>query len=169
MDIYVIKIRFDIATPPACSTLPYCLSFQGFPGSSDGKESASNAGDQGSIPVMGRSPGEGNGNPTHSSILAWRIPWQRSLAGYSLWDHKESDTTEQLTHTHYQQGFPGGSDRKESVCNARDPGSIPGLGRFPGEGLGCPLQYFCLGNPMVRRVWRATVHGLTTTQTQMNG
>ena len=45
----------------------------GFPGGSDGKESAHNAGDLGSIPGSGRSPGEGNGN--HSSILAWEIPW----------------------------------------------------------------------------------------------
>ena len=75
MDIYVIKIRFDITILPACSTPHYCLSYQGFPSSSDSKESASNAGDQGSIPGMGRSHGEGNGNPTHSSILAWRIPW----------------------------------------------------------------------------------------------
>ena len=44
----------------------------GFPGISDGKESACNAVDQGSIPGLGRSPGEGNG---YSSILAWRIPW----------------------------------------------------------------------------------------------
>ena len=75
MDIYVIKVRFDITTLPACDTLHYCLSYQGFPDSSDGKEFASNAGNQGSIPGMGRSPGEGNGNPTHCSILAWRIPW----------------------------------------------------------------------------------------------
>ena len=39
-------------------------------------------------------------------------------------------------------GFPGGSDSKESACSAGDPGSIPGLGRFPGEGKGYPLQYF---------------------------
>ena len=41
-----------------------------------------------------------------------------------------------------------GSDGKVSVCNARDPGSIPGLGRSPGEGNGSPLQYSCLENPM---------------------
>ena len=41
-------------------------------------------------------------------------------------------------------GFPGGSDGKESVCNAGDPGSIPGLGRSPGEGHSNPLQYSCL-------------------------
>ena len=45
----------------------------GFPGGSNGKESAYNAGDPGSIPGSGRSPGEGNGND--SSILAWKIPW----------------------------------------------------------------------------------------------
>ena len=45
-------------------------------------------------------------------------------------------------------GFPGGSDGKESACNAGDPGSIPGLGRFPGEGNGNPLQYSCLENAM---------------------
>ena len=49
------------------------LLFTGFPGGSEVKDSTSNAGDSGSIPGSGRSPGEGNGN--HSSILAWRIPW----------------------------------------------------------------------------------------------
>ena len=47
-------------------------------------------------------------------------------------------------------GFPGGSDGEESACNAGDPGSIPGSGRSPGEGNGCPLQYSCLENPMDR-------------------
>ena len=42
------------------------------------------------------------------------------------------------------RGFPGGSDGKESVCNAGDPGSIPGLGRYPGEWNGNPLQYSSL-------------------------
>ena len=48
------------------------------------------------------------------------------------------------------KGFPGGSDGKESACNAGDAGSIPGLGRSPGEGNGYPLQYSCLENPMDR-------------------
>jgi len=52
-------------------------------------------------------------------------------------------------------GFPGGSDGKESVCNAGDLGLIPGSGKFPGEGYGNPVQYSCLGNPMDRGVWRA--------------
>ena len=45
-------------------------------------------------------------------------------------------------------GFPGGSAGRESACNAGDRGSIPGLGRFPEEGNGNPLQYSCLGIPM---------------------
>ena len=50
-------------------------------------------------------------------------------------------------------GFPSGSDSKASVCNAGDPGSIPGLGRSPGEGNGSPFQYFCLENPMDHGPW----------------
>ena len=46
------------------------------------------------------------------------------------------------------QGFPGGSDGKESACNVGDLSSIPGLGRYPGEGNGNPLQYSCLEDPM---------------------
>ena len=49
--------------------------------------------------------------------------------------------------------FPGGSDGKASVYNVRDLGSIPGLGRFPGEGNGNPLQYLCLENPMDGGAW----------------
>ena len=48
---------------------------------------------------------------------------------------------------------PGGSDGKVSVYNAGDLGLIPGLGRFPGEGNGNPLQYSCLENPMDRGAW----------------
>ena len=50
-------------------------------------------------------------------------------------------------------GFPGGSEVKVSACNAGDPGSIPGLGRSPGEGNGNPLQYSFLENPMEGGAW----------------
>ena len=63
-------------------------------------------------------------------------------------------------------GFPGGSEDKTSACNAGDPGSIPGLGRYPGEGNGNPLQYSCLENPMDRGAWRATVHRVTKSRLQ---
>ena len=56
---------------------------------------------------------------------------------------------------------PGGLDGKESACNIGDPGSIPGLGRFPGEGNGYPFQYSCLENSMDRGARWATVHGVT--------
>ena len=51
--------------------------------------------------------------------------------------------------------FPGDSDGKASVYNAGDPGSIPGLGKSPGEGNGNPLQYSCLENPVDRGAWWA--------------
>ena len=56
--------------------------------------------------------------------------------------------------------FPGGADSKESACNVGELGSIPGSGRSPGGGHGNPLQYFCMGNPMDRGAWGATVHGV---------
>ena len=61
--------------------------------------------------------------------------------------------------------FPGGSEVKTSACNAGDLGLIPGLGRFPGEGNGYPLQYSCLENPMDGGAWWATVHGVAELDT----
>ena len=74
----------------------------GFPGGSEVKASASNAGDRGSIPGSGRSPGEGNSNPLQYSCLENPMDRERSLAGYSPWGRKESDTTEQLHFTSLQ-------------------------------------------------------------------
>ena len=74
---------------------------------------------------------------THSSTLALKIPWTEELgAGYYPWGCKEWGTTERL---HFLS-FPGGSDSKESACNAGDPGLTLGSGRSPGEGNGYPLQ-----------------------------
>ena len=56
--------------------------------------------------------------------------------------------------------FPGGSDDKQSACNMRDPGSIPGLVRYPGEGNGNPVQYSYIENLMDSGAWQATVHGV---------
>ena len=60
--------------------------------------------------------------------------------------------------------FLGGSDGEESACNAGNPGSIPGLGRSPGEGNGNPLQYSCLENFMDRGAGWAAVHGVAKSQ-----
>ena len=54
-----------------------------------------------------------------------------------------------------------GSEVKASASNVGDPASIPGSGRFPGEGNGNPLHYSCLENPMDGEAWQATVHGVT--------
>ena len=64
--------------------------------------------------------------------------------------------------------FPGGSHDKVSACNVGDPGSIPGLGRPPGEGNGNPLQYSYLDNPMDRGAWRAIVHRVAKSWTQLS-
>ena len=57
--------------------------------------------------------------------------------------------------------FPGGSEVKNPPANAGDVGSIPGLGRSPGERNGNLFHYSCLGNPVDRGAWQATVHGIT--------
>ena len=61
----------------------------------------------------------------------------------------------------FEWGFPGGSVVKNPPIYAGDTGSIPGLGRSPGEGNGNALQYSCLENPKDRRAWWATAHGVT--------
>ena len=62
-------------------------------------------------------------------------------------------------------GFPGGSDGKESACNVGDLGSVPQLGRSPGEGNSYPLQYSGLGDPMDRGALWAMVHGVAKSWT----
>ena len=58
-------------------------------------------------------------------------------------------------------GFPGGSAIKNLPANVGDMGSIPGLGRSPGEGNDNPLQYSGLGNPTDREAWLVAVHGIS--------
>ena len=98
-----------------------------------------------------------------SGLISFRIDWLDLLAVQtilkSLLQHHSSKASILWHSTFFtvQLSFSGGSDGKVSVYNARDPGSNPGSGRSPGEGNGKPLQYSCLGNPMDRGVWRATV------------
>ena len=65
----------------------------------------------------------------------------------------------------YISAFPDSSVGKESACNTGDPGSIPGLGRSPGEGKDSLFQYSFLENSMDRGAWWATVHGVTKSGT----
>ena len=107
---------------------------------------------------------------THSSVLAWRIPgtggaWWAAMYGVaeSRTQLKQLSSSSSLT-----MGFPGGSVVKNLPANAGDTGSIPGLGRSPGEENCNPLQYSCRENPMDRGAWWAIVHGVTKSWTLSN-
>ena len=140
------------------------MSWVGFPGGSEVKVSAWNAGDPGSIP--GKIPWRRKWHPT-PVLLPGESHGGRSLVGYSPWGRKQSDTTERL-HFIVMGGwwkgggsvFPGGSAVKNPPVNAGDSGSVLGLGRSPGERNGKPLQYSCLGNSMDRGAWWVTVQGV---------
>ena len=116
-------------------------SLQGFSGGSCGKEYFCNAGEQGSIPGLGRSPGEGNGYSLQYSCLGnpmVRGAWQAIVHGVAknrTWLSMHVYSLQMIWHISYL-GFPCGSAGKESSCNAQDLGSIPGLGRSPGEAKG---------------------------------
>ena len=101
--------------------------------------------DAGSVPGSGRSPGGGHGDPLQYSC--WRIPWTEEPGGLqSIGLQNQTRLTRLSTHA---QGFslsgvlesPGGLVDKEPACSAGDLGSIPGLGRCPGEGNSYPLHY----------------------------
>ena len=91
----------------------FSVEWGGFPGGSDGKEFTCNAGDLGLIPGLGRSPGGGHGNTLQNSCLK-NSHGQRSLAGYSPWVRKESDTTEQLSTAQNEDKNNSSSIRKST-------------------------------------------------------
>ena len=78
------------------------------------------------------------------------------------------ETLRHMVQPNYCTAFPGGSDSKESACNAGDPGLIPGLGRSPGEGNDYPLLYCCLEKSVDRGAWQATVYGVTESRTRLS-
>ena len=103
---------------------------------------------------------------THSSVLAWRIPGTGEPGGLlSMGSHRVGHGLKRLSSSsNGSVGFPGGSVLKDLPANAgdtKDVGSFPVSGRSPGGGYGNPLQYSCLGNPMDRGTWWATVHGIS--------
>ena len=100
-------------------------------------------GDLGSIPGLGRSPGEGNSYPFQYSDL--EIPWTIQSMG----SQRVGQDRATFTFTFH----PGSSDSKESVCTVGDLGSIPGLGRSPGKGKGYPFQYSSLENSRLYSPW----------------
>ena len=76
--------------------------------------------------------------------------------------------TQNCTYLMYNLGFPCGSVVKNPPASAGELGSIPGLGRTPGEGNGNPLQFSCLGNHMDRGAWQITVHGVVKSWAQFS-
>ena len=82
-----------------------------------------------------------------------------------MWQPGQERSLEENGYTYKYGCFPYGSAGKESASNAGDQGLIPGLGRYPGEGNGNPLQYSCPENPMDGGAWQATVHGVTKSWT----
>ena len=85
-----------------------------------------------------------------------------------LLNHNGEEYGKEYMCMYMYMGFHGGSDSKESACNAGDLGLIPRSGRSLGEGNVYPLQYNCLENSMDRRAWRATVLRVTKSQTQLS-
>ena len=133
-----------------------------FPGGSDGKEPTCNAGDAGLIPGLGGSPGEENGHPLQYSCLENPHGW-RSLVGYSLQDHKESDMIEQLLgasvrHSAHGKGHEeGGSTYTKAGWSPRSP---PGNPRASTPiTRACLLYYFVL-SPTPLTLWGAVPHHL---------
>ena len=124
-----------------------------------GEEYTCNAGDANLIPGWGRCPGAGHGNPLQYS----RLENSRDRGAWWAIVHRVAKSRTRLSDFHFHMGFPGGSDSKESSCNAGDLGLIPGWGRCPGEGNGHPLQYSGLENSM-----DYVVHGVTKSQTRLS-
>ena len=95
----------------------------------------------------------------HCRAILYQLNYHQFLA----WE----DPLEKGIPTPVFSGFPGGSNDEESPCNAGDLGLITGLGRFPGEGFGIPLQYSCLENPSDRGAWGATAQRVAQNQKQL--
>ena len=98
------------------------------------------------------------GKAAHSSILAWRIPWTVETMGWQRVGH------DWVTFI-FSFGASLVAQRLKCLPAIGRSGFDPCVGRSPGEGNGNPLQYSCLENPMDRRAWWATVHGVAESDT----
>ena len=132
---------------------------QVIPHSSVGKESACDAWDLGSIPGLGRSPGEGKGYPLQYSGL------ENAMDGIL---HGVAKSWTRLSLSDYSLSFTGGTGGKVPISKTqRDGGSTHEWGRSPGGGNGNPFRYSCLEKPRDRGDLRATVHRVAKSQTQL--
>ena len=108
----------------------------------------------------------GAAGPVLSNSLSFCRCEGKSSVSCCPWDLR--CPIEKKLHFHKRYGFPGGSEVKASACNVGDLGSIPGLGRSPGEGNGNPLQYPCLENLMDRGAWWAAVYGVIESRARLS-
>ena len=151
----VIRVNHLVHSLPQCAITSVChpSGHSFIHCGSASKESTCNVGDLGLIPWLGRSHGEGKGYPLQYSGL------ENSMDSIV---HGAAKSQTLVSDFHYAikfSGLPRKLSGKESACNARNSGSVPGPGRSPGEGNGNPVQYSCLENPMDRGAWQAIVHG----------
>ena len=141
---------------------------------------------KGEHPALCQSKGQRTRSPENSRYSRWRRKAAELLPGRPCWLRQwprirlqawDPGSTPGLGRApgegkcdplQHSLCFPAGSDSKESTCNAVNLGLIPGLGRSPGEGNGYPLQYSCLENSRDRGAWRATVHGVAKSGTQLS-
>ena len=99
-------------------------------------------------------------------ITSWEIDGETvETVSDFIWEGAPKSLQKVTAAMKLKDAYSGGSEVKASACTAGNPGSIPGSGRYPGEGNGNPLQYSCLGNPMDAGAWRPTVHGVAKSRT----
>ena len=96
----------------------------------------------------------------HDTFLFLVLCSVQKLVGENIGGKRRLENNSTFMHTYL--GFPGSSLLKNPLANVGDPDLIPGLERSPGEGIGNPLQFSWLGNPMDRGVWWATDHGFAS-------
>ena len=150
-EIWLKQGTSTVSCAPCAPTDHSISSTRGFPGGSAGQESAWNTGDLGSIPGLGRSPGEGI-----------RLPTPVFWPGKFRPDYTVHGVTKSRTQLN-NLGFPGGSACKESTCSVEDLSLIPGFWRSPGEGKGYPLQY-----PGLKNSLDCIVHGVAKSRTRLS-